>query len=69
MTHKTCADCLSLRDNMCGDFYWGMIREMIEEAVFECDGKIPEKCVARLRPAAREWVCGLIEKVWEGETD
>jgi hypothetical protein len=42
---------------------------MIEDAIVECKGKIPEKCVARLRPAAREWVCGLIEKVWEGETD
>lgn len=65
-THKTCADCMSLRRNLCADFYWGQIREMIEDAIEYCDGKIPEKCIAKLTPAARAWVCGVIEKVWEG---
>jgi hypothetical protein len=38
---------------------------MIEDAIVECEGQIPEKCIAKLTPAAREWVCGLIEKAWE----
>jgi hypothetical protein len=64
-THKTCRDCMSLRNHLCGDFFWGEIRDMIEEAIFECDGKLPEACVAKLTPAAQEWVCGLIEQAWD----
>jgi hypothetical protein len=64
-THKTCRDCMSLRNHLCGDFFWGEIRDMIEEAIFECEGKLPEACVAKLTPAAQEWVCGLIEQAWD----
>ena len=63
-THKTCADCISIRANLCSDYFYGQIREMVEEAIWDCEGQLPEKCIAKLTPGAREWVCDVIEDVW-----
>jgi hypothetical protein len=62
---KTCADCISIRDNLVGDFFYGQMRDMLSDAIYDCDGKIPEKCIAKLTPKARAWICGEIEKCWD----
>lgn len=63
-TYKTCVDCLSIRQNLCGDWIYTAVRETVSDAI--ADGlEIPEKCIARLTPAARAWVCELIEEEWE----
>lgn len=63
-TCKTCHNCISIRRNLCGDWIYGQVRETISDAIL--DGlEIPEKCIAKLTPAARAWVCELIETEWE----
>lgn len=74
-THKTCLDCNSIREVLCRDgFYWGGIRELVRDHIYECRGAIPESCIAQLTPGARGWVCGIIddingdEGVWDDES-
>lgn len=63
-THKTCMDCHSIRDNLFGDMIYGQIIQDLEDYIEESDGGIPEKCIAKLTPAARDRVCELIERCW-----
>lgn len=68
--HKTCADCLSLRDAFFSDgFYFGFIRESLSEHIRECFGEIAESKLYQLTPGAREWVCGEIEEYWQDNED
>ena len=50
---------------------WTTIKEVYAKAsiqeYIEDGNEIPEKCIARLTPGAREWVCGIIEDVWRRE--
>jgi hypothetical protein len=55
---------MSLRDYLVDDFYYGSLLELIEESIRDCDGELPERCIAKLTPAARAWVCGEIERCW-----
>ena len=52
---------------------WTTIKEVYAKAsvqeYIEDGNEIPEKCIARLTPGAREWVCGIIEDVWRNEED
>ena len=65
-THKTCADCLSIRTEFfCDGWLYGMIRERLAEHIGEEDGDIASDCLLRLTPKARADVCELIERVWE----
>jgi hypothetical protein len=66
-THKTCADCKSIRDNLVADFFWGEVLDLVLESIRETGGEIPEKCIAKLTPAARAWVCARIEAQWEDD--
>ena len=66
--HRTCSDCKSIRDHLMGDFYWGQIREMIQDYIYD-GNEIPEKCIAKLTPAAMDWVCEKIESTWEEDDD
>jgi hypothetical protein len=66
-TEKTCADCRSIRDYLFCDFYYGMILETLETEILEYDMPVPEACIAKLTPAARERVCELIELTWEDD--
>jgi len=64
--HKTCNDCISIRSNLCGDWTYGQVLETVSDAI-EAGHDIPERCLSKLTPAARAWVCDLIEKLWENE--
>jgi len=65
-THKTCLDCDSIRRHLCGCFQFGEIRQLVKEGIAqEC---IPsESQISRLTPAARGWVCEIVEELWEDE--
>jgi len=64
-THKTCIDCLSVRneffcDGWCFEFLW----EYLTEHINELRGDISENCIAPLTVPAKNKVCELIEKAW-----
>lgn len=64
--HKTCSDCLSLREQFVPhSFYYECVRSEIEEFINAEQGDIPESCIADLTPAARAFVCEKIEATWE----
>jgi hypothetical protein len=64
--HLSCADCLSLRKEFFRTYIYGSLRsEMVEFIGAGADWQdIPYDRLAKLTPAAREWVCGLIEAEW-----
>ena len=64
-TETTCADCLSIRDHLFCDWYYGMILETLKFEILEYDLIPPESCISKLTPTARAMVCGLIEEAWE----
>jgi len=65
-THKTCLDCLSVRDEFfCGSFCWGAIWEYLHEHVQAISGQVSSECLLRLTPGAREGVIALIDKCFD----
>ena len=68
-TLKTCCDCKSIRENLVSDFYWGEVRELVSDAIYYCDGEIPERCISKLTPGARDWICERIEACWDSDED
>ena len=67
-TYKTCSDCLSVRDEFFKSGYilsdiWMDLREYI----FDCHGDIPEKCLVKLTPSAREKVLAIIERYFSDD--
>lgn len=65
-TTKTCADCLSIRDNMfCAGWCYGCLLEDLRIHVEEVNGEVSESCLAALTPRARATACGMIEEAWE----
>jgi hypothetical protein len=64
--HRTCGDCLSLRDAFFkGGYIYEEVREYVSEYINDCGGDIPESCISELTPVARAFVCDEIESVWE----
>lgn len=69
-SHKTCADCWSMRCSFFGGgWYYGHIWEDLEEHIRECGGDVGEIHLACLNPVALGKVCALIEAQWEEEED
>lgn len=66
--HKTCLDCLSLREEFfCSGWIWGKLLQKVEEYVCDVSGDIPSKCINRLTPGARNRVLTMIEACWSEE--
>jgi len=69
-THKTCTDCLSVREEFfCSGFGFGAIWEDVWEHVQELDGNISSECLAKLTPRAREKICDYVQEAWDEEID
>jgi len=68
--HKTCLDCVSLRDVF---FTYGYTYEAIWqdmwEHIYECGDEISESALSRLTPAARARVCDMISEIWWDEEE
>lgn len=62
--YRICTDCVSLLDLFFDDWYFGKVRDMIEDMVDENRGQISETCISQLTPSAREFVCDAIERAW-----
>jgi len=64
--HRTCPDCLSIRDVFfCGVYLYESIREYVREHIRDVCGDLSETKISELTPAAREWVCEEIEDSWD----
>lgn len=64
--HKTCADCWSIRTSFFGaGFQYGGILGDLNEHINYLRGDIAEIHMVCLTPAARERVCGMIERAWK----
>jgi len=64
-THKTCIDCLSIREVFfSGGYYFERIHEDLREHVFECYGDISESQITKLTPGARLIVAGILDEFY-----
>ncbi|RLI71035.1 hypothetical protein DRO91_06085 [Candidatus Heimdallarchaeota archaeon] len=63
--HKTCVDCLSIRNEFFCSWTFESVVEHLNEYINDADGEIPEDCIANLTLPARERVCEVIEEHWE----
>lgn len=64
-THKTCLDCLSVRNIFfCDGWWYEQLWDQLKEHIDGAKGDISESCISALTPLAREKVCALIESVW-----
>jgi hypothetical protein len=69
-THRTCEDCLSIREVFFSSgWYYGEIREQMEEFVYYSDGQLSVKCILELTKKARDWVLDIIESTWEEDCE
>jgi len=69
-THRTCFDCLSVRDVFfCDGFFYDQIWDDLEQHIRDMNGQIPESCILDLTPAARERIFEIIEQLWMDEDD
>lgn len=68
--HKTCIDCISIRDEFFRDgYHYGMIIENLCEHISECGGDISERSIANLTERARDFVCDQIQEEWDDDND
>lgn len=65
---RTCLDCLSIRDNLCCNWFSGRVLDDVEESIEEANGEVSEDCIVPLTSKAKEFVFSVIESIWE-ETD
>ena len=63
---RTCLDCASIIDHIFCEYViggiWADLKDNLED---DPEFFIPESCLAKLTPKAREKVCDLIEEYWE----
>lgn len=65
-THKTCFDCISMRDEFfCEGYIFGRIWEHAAEHIQDMEGEISGDCLASLTPIARTGIIELIDQVFE----
>ena len=65
-THKTCTDCISIRDVFfsCGYYYGNILGDMINH-IDSCDGNIKSEILDELTDNAKKYVIGLIDGLSE----
>lgn len=59
-SHKTCMDCISVRDTFFCSFIFGRLWEDMHELVLDYDGELSERKIKKLTPAAIEMVGDII---------
>lgn len=69
-THRTCPDCLSIRDAFfCGSYLYGEIRDYMREHIRDVCGELSETKISELTASARAWVCEEIEESWSDDEE
>ena len=67
-THKTCLDCLSVRNVFfTGGYEFGGIWEYFNEHIRECGYRLSESALSKLTPKVRDIICDKIQENWEDE--
>ena len=67
-THKTCIECLSIRNAFfCESWIFGKIHEDLWEHIMDLAGQISAECILSLSPRAKEKVLDMIDRLWEDE--
>lgn len=61
-SHKTCADCLSVRSAFACTFVYGTLWEEMEQMICDYDGEISSVKINALTPTAKEKVLNLIDE-------
>ena len=64
--YKTCADCLSVRDEFFCSYVYGQIWEGMHELINESDGELSFAKLANVTTDARDRICGIWED-WHEE--
>lgn len=65
--YRTCLDCMSVREHLVCEFYYGQIWELVDNELSQYPDDIPWSKIGRLTPAARNRVCEIIERNWDEE--
>lgn len=61
---RTCIDCMSVRNEIFCDFQFESMWELLYDYLAD-DGLIPESCIVKLTPKARDTIYNAIEEVWK----
>lgn len=69
MVHKTCADCLSMRDAFFCSWCFGLIWDDLREHVYGSYGSIVYYCSGKLTPCAAQKVATLVDNAIELEDE
>jgi hypothetical protein len=67
--HRTCLDCMSVRDNLFCGFQYSMIWNDLKDNIMEYPDGISFANIAKLTKKAREKVCEIIECLWDEMED
>jgi hypothetical protein len=66
-THKTCCDCLSIRDQLFCTWIYGEIWQDLNET-FSNDPEPPSsECMMKMTKRGRDMICDLLEEIWDDE--
>ena len=68
-SHKTCVDCVSIREVFFCGYVYGAVLEKLIEHIEEAEGQIGFAPLPKLTPRAREMVCGMVEDYWREEEE
>lgn len=68
-SHKTCLECVEIRDSFFCNFIFGNVLDDLRESIWEARGSYSEECLLKLSPAARDKVFEIIERVWRDLED
>ena len=69
-THKTCMDCIDIRNIFfCDGWLYGGMKEYLQEHLGNMHGETDEDCLVTLTPGARAFICEMIEEIWEDYDD
>ena len=66
-SHKTCLDCISVRDVFFCSWTFGAIWEDMHELVLDYDGGLPAKKINAVTTAARELIVDIVDAFIDAE--
>lgn len=67
--HKTCKDCVSLRDAYFCNYYFGDVWELFRQHVYESNGEVCLEPMEKLTPRAKAKACEVIDEFWREEDE
>ncbi|MCP3944993.1 MAG: hypothetical protein GY710_26440 [Desulfobacteraceae bacterium] len=65
--YRACEDCEQLINTFFHDWIVEQVMERLKDGILEEDIGVSEDCISGLSPRNMEFVCKLVEEVWEPE--